>query len=686
MENKNTGATRKNKVHRDRSIGILVFTLIFLAEVFALINPNFISTYNITSICQSVAPYAILSLGAVFPIALGCTDLSSGAVLIGACVVAGKLYSIGMPLFLCIPVMILFGALIGFLNGLMVSKLKLSPFIVTLGMMMFVRGISALFANQPNILFPTNSWYNRLFSTVNDIPIGFVWVIVFGIFTAWFFRKSKTGRHILAIGSSEKASVVAGLDAAKLKAVAFTISGAMAGVAAILWSASFATISVATGNGMELDAIAGAYIGGSSTAGGSVNTIGAIIGALLLVVLRSGLNFVLAKINIPLNSTYVTYVITGIIVVFAVFIDKRKTIHNQRNTVETTKTKQNIIKTYVLPGVALLLAVVLFVSNIFNAKRREDTKTLAVIMKSEGTAFWETVRMGAEDAARDAGYKLLIRGPKGEDASHLPEQRELLSLMLSEYPSGIGIAAIADGFVDLLEESYTRNIPVIQYDSGLYEEDRKTIEKSDKNPLRSYVQGNNYANGGILAEAVYEKLYNQISIRDSFTVGIIQHEDSVAAANRSDGFKDRFLELSDKNKATSGKCNVIVEVKPSDANNAYKEALEALYEKGVDMVYMTAEVTINQVYDAICASGSKYDDLYFAGYDSGAKALEWIHAEDKPPYICGVSQDPYTLGYLTVDTLIKINNNEKIEPLVTVPGVVYTPDNCDDLKEEYDTD
>ena len=103
--------------------------------------------------------------------------------------------------------------------------------------------------------------------------------------------------------------------------LAYLFTGISAGIAAVFWSSSFVTVASATGNGMELDAIAGVYIGGTSAAGGVASVGGSVIGAAMLVVIRSGLNFVLAKYNLNVNSTYVTYVLTGVIVVFSVLID-----------------------------------------------------------------------------------------------------------------------------------------------------------------------------------------------------------------------------------------------------------------------------------------------------------------------------------------------------------------------------
>ena len=664
-----------------RNIRILLFTVILISELFALINSNFLSVYNLVSIGQSVAPYAVLSLGAIFPIALGCTDLSSGAVCIAAAAVAGKLYSLGMPFPAVIPVMLLFGALMGLMNGVLVSRLKLPPFIVTLGTMMFIRGISALFANQPNILFPTNTWYNQAFSVAgNNIPIGFAWVALIGFLTGWFFRHTRDGRHILAIGGNEKAAMIAGLHTERLKVLAFTLSGLFAGAAAILWSASFATITVATGNGMELDAIAGAYIGGSAAAGGSVSALGAVIGAMLLVIIRNGLNFVLARLNVSLNSTYVTYAITGIIVVLAVFLDKSK---GERTRAQQDK-QESKFQRYVLPAIAALLALVMLATNAFLFVRQEqkENRMLALLLKSEDAAFWQTVRMGGMKAAEENDYRLLVRGPESEDSTQLPAQRQLMSVMLSENPAAMGAATIAEGFTDLLEEAYDRKIPIVQYDSGLYTGDVEAISASEKNPLCGFVQGDSYRNAALLADAVYNMLKDRIALSEQFIIGIVQHNTSVNAEARTNGFRDRLLELAGSDPATTGKCTVYVEVKPSDANNAYKDGLEALYEKGASLIYMTAEPAVNQAFDAVAASGSKYDGMYFAGFDAGTKALQWLQSDQKAVFLCGVSQNPYSIGYQTVQTLIRLVNGETVEELISVPGMVYSRDNCQELIDQ----
>lgn len=218
----------------------------------------------------------------------------------------------GMPLSLTIPVMICIGALFGLINGILIAKLKLPAFIATLGTMMFARGLSAIIVSIPNIFYPNGTWFNKVFSNANGIPTGLFWLIGFWILCMYLMYKCKIGRYILSIGSNEEATRLSGVKTDKYKLLAYIFSGLGAGIAAIFWSASFSTVAAATGNGMELDAIAGVDIGGTSAAGGIASISGSVIGSLMLVVIRSGLNFVLAKFNLNLNSTYVTYVLTGI--------------------------------------------------------------------------------------------------------------------------------------------------------------------------------------------------------------------------------------------------------------------------------------------------------------------------------------------------------------------------------------
>ena len=337
----NFGRNIKTKGMQNMIILIALFVLIF---VFYLLNPNFLNRYNIVSMAQSLAPYAILALGVTFVIATGGIDLSIGTVCIASSVVAGHLFTKQIiPLWATIPVMILIGALFGLINGFLVAKLKIPAFIATLGTMMLSRGLSAIIVAGPNIFYPTGSWFNEVFSNYKSFPVGLIWIVGFMFICMYLMYKNKVGRYILSIGSNEEATRLSGINTDKYKMLAYIIGGIGAGIAAIFWSASFTTVAAATGNGYELDAIAGVYIGGTSAA---ASVSGSVIGSIMLVVIRSGLNFVLAKFHVNVNATYVTYVLTGIIVVIAVLMDiiKNKRAAKVKVLTPAQKLKRNYIE------------------------------------------------------------------------------------------------------------------------------------------------------------------------------------------------------------------------------------------------------------------------------------------------------------------------------------------------------
>ena len=322
---------------------IVIAALVVLVAVFGILNPNFVDKSNIVSMTQSLAPYAIMALGVTFVIATGGIDLSIGTVCIASAVIAGKLYMDGMPLWATIPVMIAIGTLFGVINGLLIAKLKLPAFIATLGTMMLSRGLSAIIAAIPNIFYfsrPEDDgvWFKRVFSNADGVPTGLFWVLGFTLICMYLMYKCKIGRYILSIGSNEEATRLSGINTDRFKVIAYTIGGMTAGIAAIFWAASFPTVAAATGNGMELDTIAGVYIGGTSAAGGVASIAGSVIGNIMLVVIRSGLNFVLARFNLNLNSTYVTFVLTGIIVVVAVLMDVLKNKNAAKVRIDDEKT------------------------------------------------------------------------------------------------------------------------------------------------------------------------------------------------------------------------------------------------------------------------------------------------------------------------------------------------------------
>lgn len=307
--------------------GVLLLLIIF----FSLVNPSFRKYTTFLSLMGYTYYIAFMAIGVTFPLLTGGVDLSIGTGMICYALAGGYLvvYS-GMPIWLGILVTILFGLVIGLLNGFAIAVLKLPPFLATLCTGMITRGLGSISSRGFGIPWPgtneTGGWFRNLFKlniAGHTIPIGIVWVILALIIMSYVLNHTKTGRYILAIGSNKEAIRLCGVNVVRYEIMAYVISGLFAGFAGVAYAASFASIYAGTGAGLELDAIGAAIIGGVSTTGGAGTVTGTILGVLIMSVLKTGLPYVGLQANWQ-------QIIIGIVLIAAVMIDiirtKRKTV------------------------------------------------------------------------------------------------------------------------------------------------------------------------------------------------------------------------------------------------------------------------------------------------------------------------------------------------------------------------
>ena len=330
---KNSKGGKKGLLSGSMQNMVIILAAVILFLVFYFINPSFASKGNLLTMAKSLVPYAILALGVTFVIATGGIDLSIGTVCIGSAVLAGALCKTGVSvedgtLWLTIPVILASGILFGLINGLLVAKCKIAPFIATLGTMLVSRGLTAVISEAVRktssaVKYPTTGWFQKVFTNLNGFPIGIVWVLVLTIICMIVMYKTKIGRYILAIGSNEEAARLSGINTDKYKIIAYVIGGFFASLAALFYTAANPSLTIASGNGMELAAIAGVYIGGTSTTGGSASVLGTILGSMILVIIRQGLNLAMSG-GSAVSATNITYAVTGVIVVGAVLLDVLK--------------------------------------------------------------------------------------------------------------------------------------------------------------------------------------------------------------------------------------------------------------------------------------------------------------------------------------------------------------------------
>ena len=301
--------------------------LVIIYAFFSIFGRNFFSFTTLVNILDSSYYIGFIAIGVTFVIITGGIDLSLGTVMMASAIIGGTAYKTwGWPMWLSLLLILFVGTAFGLLNGILISKLKLPPFIATLGTQMISLGTGSIVSNVRSATFPArgaaDSWFKSLFKFItpgnHSFPTGAI-VLFFTAFVAYvILTKTKMGRYIFAIGSNKDAARLSGVDVAKWEMTAYVIAGFTAGLGGIAFAAVYTTVMPAQGAGFELYAVAGAVIGGTSLTGGAGSVFGTMIGVYIMSVLRSGLP------SMNLQSQYQTF-FTGVVVIGAVLLDIYRT-------------------------------------------------------------------------------------------------------------------------------------------------------------------------------------------------------------------------------------------------------------------------------------------------------------------------------------------------------------------------
>ena len=295
--------------------------LIALCIIVGSLNPQFLSAPNLQNLARLVGIFGIFSIGAGFVIITGGIDLSVGSVfaLLGV-LMSTMLMQWGWPSFLAALVTIGIGGILGAAHGLLITRLRLQPFIVTLCGLLLYRGLARYIASDMTKGFGSGdgfSWLRRL-ATGNllALPMPFVLLIVIS-FACWvLLHRSVFGRYLYAVGKNEEAAIYSGIQSRNVICAAYIISGLLAGIAAILIAFYTNSISPSShGNFYELYAIAAAVVGGCSLRGGEGSIIGILLGTALLQVLRNLVNL----LDIPAS---LDFAVMGAVILAGVIVDE----------------------------------------------------------------------------------------------------------------------------------------------------------------------------------------------------------------------------------------------------------------------------------------------------------------------------------------------------------------------------
>ena len=319
-----TAVPKRSILRSDATQKLLAFAgLLVIFAVFSVLSPYFLTRDNILGILLATAVNGVLALGVTFVIITAGIDLSVGTVMTLSAVMTGvAITNAGLPIPVGIVAGLATGLFCGFINGIVISRMGVPPFITTLGMMMIARGLSLVISQVKPIYFNDTPVFRQITmgsvvgTVVPALPIPNAVLILFGaaLVAAFILAKTVLGRYTIAIGSNEEATRLSGVNVANWKTAVYALGGLFSGLAGVLIASRLNSAQPALGAGYELDAIAAVVIGGTSLSGGEGTILGTIIGAFIISTLTNGLRI----LGVPQEWQMV---VTGVIVILAVYLD-----------------------------------------------------------------------------------------------------------------------------------------------------------------------------------------------------------------------------------------------------------------------------------------------------------------------------------------------------------------------------
>lgn len=319
-----------NKIGIEAQQLIILLALILIMAFFAILSPVFMSIQNLGNILRVSSFYGIAALGMTIVILTGGIDLSVGSVLaLGGAVGAGLLggaYSaanpVKLPFILAVLLALAATGLIGLINGLVITKLKLSPFIATLGMMTIARGITYVFTDfiVQGVPGTPITFFHPVFTflgtgSIAGIPTQALLFVILAAALSAFLRHTAFGRSIYAIGGSNEIARLAGINTEFTVVMTYVIMGVLAGLSGVVFVGRLSSASPLAGTGYELDIITAVVLGGATLVGGRGTIFGTVLGVLIVGVINNGLDI----LNVP---SFYQYLIKGTILVAAVVSDR----------------------------------------------------------------------------------------------------------------------------------------------------------------------------------------------------------------------------------------------------------------------------------------------------------------------------------------------------------------------------
>ncbi|MEU5717530.1 substrate-binding domain-containing protein [Streptomyces sp. NPDC020403] len=621
--------------------------LVVLLVAMSLLSGDFLTTQNLLNVGVQAAVTAILAFGVTFVIVSAGIDLSVGSVAaLSATVLAWSATSAGVPVWLAVILAVATGIACGFVNGALVAYGKLPSFIATLAMLSVARGLSLVISQGSPIAFPDS--VSVLGDTLGGwLPVPVLVMIAMGLITALILARTYIGRSMYAIGGNEEAARLSGLRVKKQKLAIYALSGLFAAVAGIVLASRLVSAQPQAAQGYELDAIAAVVIGGASLAGGVGKASGTLIGALILAVLRNGLNLLSV-------SAFWQQVVIGVVIALAVLLDTLRRKAGSGAAASTGSASPGAPgsgrKGAAKAGLAVVVvAAVVAAVSFFNSGSSGTTTKVGMSLSTLNNPFFVQMKAGAQAEAKAAGIDLTVTDSQN-DASQ--QANQLQNFTSSQVDSIIVNPVDSDAVGPAVRSADKAGIPVVAADRGVNKADTATLVASD-----------NVAGGKLAAKALADKLGGKGDI-----VVLQGTAGTSASRERGAGFAQGI-------KAYPG--IRVVATQPADFDRT----------KGLDVMtnLLQGHPGITGVFaendemalGAVKALGSKAGkSVSVVGFDGTPDGLKAVAVGT---LYASVAQQPKELGRIAVQNAVRAADGKKVDSMVKVPVKVVTRQNVADF-------
>ncbi|MBS2036101.1 substrate-binding domain-containing protein [bacterium] len=598
-----------------------------LSALLSLLTPNFLQAANLTNVLLQSAINGVLAAGMTFVILTGGIDLAVGSVLALSGMVLGKMLLAGLPIPLALLAALGVSSLLGLLSGLMVTRGKLPPFIATLGMMSAVRGLALVYSGGRPA-----SGFSSGFLSLAEGPVLVGMMALVYVVAALVLQRTVYGRSIYALGGNEQAAWLSGLPTDRLKCSVYVLSGFLSGVAAIMLTARLNSAQPIAGTMYELDAIAAVVMGGTSLTGGQGGVLGTLFGALIMGVLRNGLN--LLEVSADMQQ-----VVIGVVIVLAVLVDRsREQITRSLNM----QLRQHPQRSGLI-ALITLVAVVLGATSYRSSHQSGGGPVVAFVMKTKNNPFWVDMEEAAQKAAESSGVRLIVQAPERE--TDVEKQMQIVENLIQKRVSALVLAPCGSKeIVPAILKANQAGIPVLIVDTRV---DESTLKQAGAH-TETFIGSDNYHGGELAGDHMCHVLKDKGRV--IILEGIPGHE---TVDDRRRGFVDALKKHPGVVVAASQTANAEQE----KAFNVTQNLLQS--NPDIQGIFGCNDVMALGALAACKSMGRK--DIVIVGFDASAPGRQAIQNGEMSG---SVAQYPSEMGRLGVEDALAVLKGQKLPDYV----------------------